>query len=111
MRGAFHHLASLALLDDPSDVHNRESVAERPGKCEVMGDQEDCDVPLSAKPEQEIEDLRLDRDVEHRYWLVADQRLRLDHYRRGDRHPLSLSPRQLVGIAVQEASRVQPHAA
>ena len=53
------------------------------------------------------EDLRLDRDVEHRDRLVADQAVGLEHERRGDRDPLALAARELVRVALGEALGVE----
>ncbi len=53
--------------------------------------------------EQEVEDLRLDRDVERRGWLVEDQEPRTEREGTGDGHPLALASGQLVGAAVKVA--------
>ncbi len=49
---------------------------------------------------EQVEDLRLDRDVERRDRLVADDQLRLERERAGDADPLALAARELVRVAV-----------
>ena len=58
-----------------------------------------------AQLDQHLEDLRAHRHVEHRDRLVADQPVRLEHERGGDRHALALPARELVRVAVEEALR------
>ena len=57
--------------------------------------------------DQDGEDLRAHRGVEHRDRLVADQPLGLEHERRGDRDPLALAARELMRVAVEEALGVE----
>ena len=53
---------------------------------------------------QQVDDLRLDRDVERRYRLVADDQLGLDGERAADRDPLRLAAAQLVRIALDQVT-------
>ena len=53
------------------------------------------------------EDLQADRGVKHRDGLVADQPLRLEHQRRGDRDALALTTGELMRIAVEVARGVE----
>ena len=48
---------------------------------------------------KEIEDLRLNRNVQRRHRLVADKKLRSHGERPRDRDPLSLSTRKGSGLA------------
>ena len=61
----------------------------------------------SLQPEQDVEDLRAHRGVEHRDRLVADQPLGLEHERRRDRDPLALAAGELVRVAVEVALGVE----
>ncbi len=49
---------------------------------------------------QQLEDLRLDGDVERRRRLVGDQQLGLAGERHGDHHPLAHAARELVRVVV-----------
>ena len=54
----------------------------------------------SLSSREQVEDLRLDRDVERRHRLVADDQLGLGDQRPGDADALRLPARELVRIAV-----------
>ena len=54
----------------------------------------------------QVEDLRLDGDVERRGRLVGDQQLGIAGERDGDHHPLAHAARQLVGILVDAPLRL-----
>ena len=59
-------------------------------------------VPASSvSVAQELEDLRLDRDVEGRRRLVRDHELRLERERHRDHHALAHPAGELVGIALE----------
>ena len=48
---------------------------------------------------QEVDDLRLDRDIKRRHRLVADDQVGIDGERAGDADALTLPTRELVRIA------------
>ena len=48
--------------------------------------------------QHQVQDLRLDRDVERRGRLVGDEQRRVQHERHGDHHALALAAGQLVRI-------------
>ena len=50
---------------------------------------------------EQVDDLRLDRDVERRDGLVGDDQLRVQGERAGDADPLALAAGELVRVAVQ----------
>ena len=54
---------------------------------------------------QQVEDLRLDRDVERRDRLVEDQHARLGRQRAGDRDPLALAARQRARQRARSGAR------
>ena len=66
---------------------------------------------ISARPHlalqrlQQIDDLRLDRHVERRHRLVADDQLRLEDHRPRDADALALAAGELVRIAVDHLRR------
>ena len=65
-------------------------------------------VPRSATSvAQEIEDLRLDRDVQRCRRLVGDQQLRLARERHRDHRALAHAARELVRIVLQPRSRAR----
>ena len=62
----------------------------------VVGDQDQRHAALALQVEQQVEDLRLDGDVERRGRLVGDQQLGVAGDRHGDHHPLAHAARELV---------------
>ena len=108
MARALDHVDGRALLDDAPQVHDRDPVAERPRQAEIVGDEDQRQVPAPLELHQYGQDLGPHRGVEHGDRLVADQPLRLEHERRGDCHALALAARELVRIAGQKALRLQP---
>ena len=98
-RGRVDHLARRGL-DDVAEVHDRDAVRDLPDDREVVGDEEVGDPELALEVPQEVEDLGLDRDVERRDRLVADDQLRLERDRPGDPDPLALAAGELVRVAV-----------
>src|SRR5262249_40037192 len=89
----------LALLDDLAEVHHRDAVGEVADHAEVVGDEEVGEAELALEVAQEVQDLRLDRDVERRGRLVADEHARADGERARDADALALPARELVRIA------------
>ena len=67
---------------------------------EVVGDEQVGEVELVLEVLEQVDDLRLDRDVERRHRLVGDDQLRLQGERPGDPDALALAARELVRVAV-----------
>jgi hypothetical protein len=99
----------LALLHDLSEVHDRHSIGEIAHHAEIVRDEEIGEAELLLEVAQQVQHLRLDRDVERRGGLVADEELRLDRERARDADALALAARELVRVADHEA-RVDLHA-
>ena len=72
---------------------------------EVVRDQDDRHAVLDLQRLHQLDDLRLDGDVERGRRLVRDQQLRVERQRHGDHRPLSHSAGELVGIVVDSALR------
>src|SRR5215470_18581274 len=75
---------------------------------EVVADQHVGETMLAPQTGQEVQDLRLHRDVEGRRGLVEEEDPRLQDEGAGDRDALALAARKLMGIAKPEA-RAEPH--
>ena len=67
---------------------------------DVVGDEEVGEPELVLEVVEQVDDLRLDRDVERRDRLVGDDQLRPQRERAGDPDPLALAARELVREAV-----------
>ena len=69
----------------------------------IMGDIDHGNAVLVTQSGQQVEDLGPDRDIQHGNGLVGNQEDRIQDERTRDDHPLSLSTRELLGIAPQKA--------
>ena len=67
-----------------------------------MGDEHHRGAKLFSHAVDELQDLRLDGDVERRGGLVADEQLRLAGERHGDHDALAHAARQLVRVALED---------
>ena len=70
---------------------------------EVVRDEQVRDVALGLKVLEQVQDLRLDRDVERADRLVADDEVRLECDRPGDADALPLPAGEFVRLAGGEA--------
>ena len=94
-----------ALLDDPPGVHDDDAVGHLGDDAEVVGDEQDRRPGALLQPAQQVEDLRLHRDVEGGGRLVGDEQLRVHRQRHGDHHTLALAAGELVLVALRSAPR------
>ena len=69
---------------------------------EVVADEQIGEVERLAQLHEQVEDLRLDRDVERGDRLVADQEIGLHRQRAGDADALALAAGELVRIAAAQ---------
>ena len=86
-------------LDDLAEVHDRDPVGDVADDGEVVGDEEVGQVELLLQLDEQVEHLRLDRDVERGHRLVGDDELRAQHEGAGEADPLALAAAELVRVA------------
>ncbi len=65
-----------------------------------MGDEQQGEAEVALEIGEQVEDLRLDRDVKCGDRLVGDDQLRFQRESAGDADPLALPARELVRVAV-----------
>ena len=70
-----------------------------PDDAEIVRDEQVGEPHLALQVGEEVEHLRLDRDVEGRDRLVGDDQLRLEHQRAGDGDALALAAGEHVRVA------------
>ena len=110
MLGRAEELVGRRQLDHAPDVHHGHAVADVSHDAQVVRHEEIGQPKLVLQIEQEIEDLRLHRDVQRRDRLVGDHQARVQRQRAGDADALSLAAAE----GVREAAHVlgpQPDAA
>ena len=89
------------FLDLAARIHHDHPLAGLGHHAEIMGDQDDRRAGARLQLDEELEDLRLDGDVERRRRLVGDQEARIAGERHRDHHPLAHASRELVRIIVE----------
>jgi hypothetical protein len=97
-----------ALLDDATEVHDRDPVGDVMHDRQVMRDEDDADAELSLKVFEQVDHLRLHGHVESGHRFIADQHLRPHGQCAGDADPLPLATGELVRVAVVVVG-VEPH--
>ena len=90
--------AHIGPFDELAGIHHDHLVGILGDHAEVVGDQEDRHAELVAQAHQELQDLRLDGDVQRRGGLVGDQELGVAGERHRDHDPLAQAARELVRI-------------
>ena len=89
--GRRNSVAPVGQLGDPAEVHDRDPIADVLDDAHVVGDEHVGQPELALELLEQVEDLRLDRHVERRDRLVADDQVRLEDQRPGDADALALA--------------------
>ena len=105
MARAAEELPRSAPLDDPAEVHHRHAVGEVPTTARSCEMKRYVSAELAPAVAQQVQDLRLDRDVERGDRLVADDELRAERERARDADALALAARELVRVALPPRRR------
>src|SRR5215218_2482591 len=87
-------------LHDLVEVQHGDPVRDVFDHGEVVGYEDVGEVEFLLQVLQKVDDLRLDRDVQSRDWLVADDQARVESDGPCHPDPLPLSARKLVGVAI-----------
>ena len=94
-------LVGFGQFDDAPQVHDGDAVADVLDHGQVVRDEYIGKVPLVPELQQQLQDLRLDRNVQGRNRLVADDQFRIHRQRARDPDALALSAGKFVGVPVQ----------
>ena len=105
--GIAEDAVDVAELDDPAEVHHSDLVGDVLDHGEVVRHEQVREAELLLQADDEVEDLRLHRDVERRHGLVEDEHRGLEGEGTGDADALALATGELVGVAVRHL-RVEP---
>ena len=93
----------LRLLDLPPGIHDDDARRHLRDDAEIMGDEDDGGAASRLHRAHQIEDLRLNGDVERGGRFVGDQELGIAGERHGDHHALAHAARELVWILPRAA--------
>src|SRR5215472_8587137 len=94
-------LALVGELDDLAEIHDRDAVADVLDHREVVSDKQVGKPELALQVGEQVDYLRLHRDIEGGHRLVADDQARVESQRPGDADALALAARELVREAVE----------
>ena len=100
MRHRREHRAGRARLHHPPRIHHHHPRGRGTHHAEIVGDQQQREPLLRREFAEQVEHLRLHRDVERGGRLVGDQQLGAAGERDRDHHALALAAGELVRIAV-----------
>ena len=73
--GIGKELFGRALFDDLAMMHDEGTLSDEADDGEIVGDEEKAGLELFFQIEKEVENLSLDRDIEGRDGLIADEEL------------------------------------
>jgi hypothetical protein len=88
-------------LHDLAEIHHGDPVAHVPDHGKIMSDDHEGQPEALLQVFEQIDDLRLDRHVEGRDRLVADDQLGIARQRPGDADALALAAGEFVRVAVR----------
>ena len=91
-------LVPRGRFDDLSEVHDGHPVADVAHHAEVVGDEQVAETEPFLQHLEQVDDLRLDRNVECRDRFVGDDQFGPDGQGPGDADALPLAAAELVGI-------------
>ena len=101
--GLAEDLAHDGALDDASVAHDGDVVGHISDDGHVVGDEEDRHALVPGQGAQQVEDPRLDGDVERGGGLVGDEDRRVAGHGQGDAGALQLAAGELVGVGAGDA--------
>ena len=97
-------LAHRAFFDDAAGVHHRDSIGMAGDDAQVVRDEQQREMKFLLHLFQQVEDLRLNRDIERRRGLVGNQQERLAGERDGNQDTLPHAARKLMRIVASRRS-------
>ena len=95
-----------AILDDRTVLHYVDALRHLANDAEIVSDEQHRHPHLAAELLQQLQNLRLDGDVESGRRLVCDEQVGLIGERHCDHYALPLAARELVRIRRQSLLRI-----
>ena len=99
MRRPLVHDRRGTLLHDPAAVQDDDAVGEVPNDRKVMGDEQVAQLKFTLQISEQVENLRLNRQIERAHGLVADDQTGPRHQSASDRDPLPLPTGEVSWVA------------
>jgi hypothetical protein len=98
-------LGGGSILHHLAGIHHRHAVGDLGHYRQVVGDEDQCDAPLSSEIGEQFQDLRLHGDIQRRSGLVGDQQYRIVRDR--DHHALPHTAGQFMGKGAGATLRIR----
>ena len=108
MERVFVKLDAVGDFDDVSQIHDRDTVADVPNYRQVVSDEQVGQAKLVLQVFEQVDDLRLDRNVQGGNRLVAYDKAGFDGEGTSDADALPLPAAELVWIAISHIG-VKPY--
>src|SRR5215475_1510834 len=99
------NLPLVAKLHDLAKIHHGNPMGDVLNDREIVADEQQSQTQISLQLLQQVDNLRLDRDIERGNGLVAHDQVRLSSERTGNRDTLALAAGELMGPAVCGTAR------
>jgi len=98
MQRLLNHFRRRAELHDPSQIHDGNPICDMFDNRKIVGDEQESQSHLAGEPGQQIDDLRLDRNVQGRDRFIGHQQFRFDRQGPGNGDALALAAGKFVRI-------------
>ncbi|MCG3773866.1 MAG: hypothetical protein JW395_0682 [Nitrospira sp.] len=108
MQRVFVQRVAVGDFTDVTQVHHDDAVADVPDHGQVMGDKQVGQLESLLKLFEQVDDLRLNRNVQRGDGLVADNEGRVGRQRSGNADALPLAAGELMRVAAGKVG-MQPH--
>ena len=99
------HLVARADLHHITQIHHRDAVTGILQQREVVGNVDRRQAHLPRQAPRRIQNPRSHRNIQHRYWLIRHQKIRVQHQRPRQHHALQLPTAELMRVLIQEKFR------
>jgi hypothetical protein len=94
-------------LDDFPEVHDRDALTDMFDHSQIVRDEQIGQPKSFLQILKKVDDLRLNRNIQRRYWFVQNQKTGFDRQRPRNSYPLALPAGKLMRIT-PDRFRVQP---
>ena len=100
MQGVLEQGPGIGDLHDLANIHHRDPVTDMLDHSQIMRDEKQRKVELFLQIDEQIDDLRLNRDVKCRDRFISNNQGRIECQCAGDAKSLTLPARELMGVPI-----------
>ena len=99
MQRVIEQLVAIGELDNAAEIHHRHALTQVSHHRQIVRDEQIGQAEALAQVLEQVDDLGLDRHVERRHRLVADDEGGIDRQGPGNGDALALAAAELMGKA------------